>query len=298
MKKKKNYRLNKPWEPYVFLAPWLLGLFGLTLIPMVMSLYYSFTDFDMFTPPRWVGFQNYINIFTNDPRAIRSMRVTFTFVALTIPFQLTFALILAVVLRKNIKGVRTYRAVYYLPSLLGGSIAISILWRQIFNQDGLVNQFLALVGIEGINWIAMPQTALYTIVFLAIWQFGASMVIFLGGLKQISQEYYEAAEIDGAGKLASFFRITLPLLTPMIFFNIVMGIINAFQAFTPAFIISGGTGRPLDSTLFYTLYLYIRGFTQFAMGYASALAWLLVVFLAIATALMFLGARKWVFYDE
>jgi len=202
------------------------------------------------------------------------------------------------VLKKNITGVRIYRAIYYLPSLFGGSVAIAILWRQLFNKTGIINKILAVFGITGINWIATPSTALYTLILLGVWQFGASMVIFLGGLKQISQDYYEAAEIDGASKVKQFFHITLPLLTPMVFFSLVMTIINAFQSFTSAYIISGGTGSPIDSTLFYTLYLYIKGFQHFSMGYASAMAWGLLIVIGLITGVMFLVGRFWVYYDE
>lgn len=293
----KKYKFNRPWEGYAFLAPWLLGFILFTAIPMVLSLYFSFTQYDIVTPPKWVGFKNYIDMI-KDPRVHKSLQVTFTYVALGVPFQVAFALLLAVIFKRDMPGVRLYRAIYYLPSLFGGSVAVAILWRQLFNKEGAINQLLALVGIQGSNWIASPSTALYTLILLLIWQFGSPMVIFLGGLKQISPDYYEAAEIDGAGKIGTFFHITLPLLTPMVFFNIVMTIINAFQAFTPSYIISGGTGAPVDSTLFYTLYLYIKGFQHFSMGYASALAWVLLIIIAIITAVMFLLAQKWVYYDE
>jgi multiple sugar transport system permease protein len=294
---KRSFAYNKPWEAYVFLSPWILGLLGFTVIPMFMSLYFSFTHYDMITSPIWAGIENYAQM-VKDPRAIKSITVTMTYVFGGVPLQLAFALLIATVLKKNHHGVRYYRAMYYLPSLFGGSVAVSILWRQIFNSEGVVNRFLALFGIKGINWIGTPGTVLYTLIILHIWQFGSSMVIFLGGLKQISGDYYEAAEIDGAGKISSFFHITLPLLTPMVFFNVIMAIINAFQAFTPSYIISGGTGSPLDSILFYTLYLYIKGFRQFSMGYASALAWVLLVIIAVITRLMFIIADKWVYYDE
>lgn len=272
----KKYRYDKPWEAYVFLAPWIIGFFAFTVIPMIVSLFFSFTRFDVLTPPEWIGLSNYVNLI-NDPRVHNSILVTLRFVVISIPLQLTFALLAAMALRKNIRGVRYYRAAFYLPSLLGGSVAIAILWRQVFNREGLFNMVLATFGIEGLNWIATPQTALYTLITLAIWQFGTPMIIFLGGLKQIPREYYEAAEVDGAKKVGMFFHITLPLLTPIVFFNVVMSIIGAFQAFTSAFIISGGTGGPVDSTMFYSLYLFIRGFQHFSMGYASALAWTLLV---------------------
>lgn len=293
----KRAHLNKQWEAYVFLAPWLLGLFGFTIIPMGMSLFFSFTSYDIATSPVWAGLSNYAEML-RDTRLHKSLSVTFTYVLGSIPFQLSFALMLAVLLKRSRKGVRFYRAVYYLPSLFGGSVAVALLWRQLFNKTGVINQFLAVIGVQGKNWIATPNTVLYTLILLAIWQFGSSMVVFLGGLKQIPTDYYEAASIDGANKLQLFFKITLPLLTPMVFFNLVMTIINAFQAFTPSYIISQGTGGPINSTLFYTLYLYIKGFRQFNMGYASAMAWVLLIIIGVVTALMFLAANKWVYYED
>jgi multiple sugar transport system permease protein len=233
-----------------------------------------------------------------DPRVAKSLGVTFKYVLFGIPFQLSFALFLAVLLKKQRPGARLYRAVYYLPSLFGGSVAVALLWRQIFNKEGIINRLLALLSIEGKNWIATPDTALYTLILLSIWQFGSSMVIFLGGLQQIPQDLYEAGSIDGANKFNLFLNITLPLLTPMVFFNLIMTIINAFQAFTPSYIISGGTGSPVDSTLFYTLYLYINGFKQFKMGYASAMAWVLLLLIGLITAAMFGIGKKWVYYDD
>lgn len=285
------------WVGYAFLAPWLLGFFGLTVIPMISSLYFSFTKYDMLTDPVMYGVQNYSNML-RDAKFAKSFMVTVKYVFVSVPLQLAFALFVAMLLKKNRRGIRLYRAVYYLPSLFGGSVAVSILWRQLFNKEGLFNQILSLFGVKGINWIATPGTALNTLIVLAVWQFGASMVIFLAALKQIPEDYYEASRIDGAGAVKQFFYITLPVLTPMVFFNIVMAFINAFQAFTPAYIVSGGTGAPLNSTLFYTLYLYIKAFGKFEMGYASAMAWVLLVMIAIVTGLLFLSAKLWVFYDE
>ncbi|WP_412710581.1 carbohydrate ABC transporter permease [Atrimonas thermophila] len=291
----RKYAHNR--EGYAFLAPWLLGFILFTAIPMILSFYFSFTQYDVLTPPKWIGLKNYIDM-TKDPRLHKSLQVTFTYVGLGVPLQIVFALFVAIVLHRDKPGIRFYRGIYYLPSLFGGSVAVAILWRQVFNKEGLLNQLLALLGIEGKNWIALPETALYTLIVLLVWQFGSPMVIFLSGLKQIPKEYYEAAMIDGAGKTRMLFNITLPMLTPLIFFNLVMGIINAFQAFTPAYIISGGTGAPVDSTLFYTLYLYIKGFQHFSMGYASALAWVLLAIMSVITAIMFFLSRFWVHYEE
>ncbi|MBS7030331.1 MAG: sugar ABC transporter permease [Clostridium sp.] len=264
---------------------------------MIASLYFSFTQYDMLTPAIPVGLKNYESLFA-DGRFINSLKVTFKYVIVSVPLQLAFALLVALMLKKNRRGVKVYRAMYYLPSLFGGSVAVSILWRQLFNKEGVFNQILAVFGIEGKNWIATPSSALNTLIVLAVWQFGASMVIFLASLKQIPEDYYEAATLDGAGKIAQFFRITLPLLTPMVFFNIVMQVINAFQSFNSAYIISNGSGGPLDSTLFYSLYLYIKAFNHFQMGYASAMAWILLLIIAVVTGLMFLFAKFWVFYDD
>lgn len=264
---------------------------------MVASLYFSFTNYDMFNPPVFAGLSNYVNMF-KDERFLKSLQVTFVYVFVGVPFQLIFALLVALVLQRNRHGVTVYRAIYYLPSLFGGSVAVAILWKQLFSDTGVFNKIIGIFGIKGINWIATPSTALNTLILLAIWQFGAPMVIFLAALKQIPVDYYEAATIDGAGKMRRFFSITLPLLTPMVFFNIVMQIISAFQSFTPAYVISGGTGTPLDSTLFYTLYLYIKAFSQFQMGYASAMAWFLLLIISAITGLLFLSAKKWVYYDD
>ena len=202
-------------------------------------------------------------------------------------------------LDRGIRGVAVYRATFYLPSLLGASVAIAILWRQIFGSDGLINQLLHLtLGVKPPGWVTHPDYALWTLVVLAIWQFGSPMIIFLAGLRQIPQDLYEAASMDGAGPMRQFFRITLPLLAPVIFFNLVFQTIEGFKAFTPAFIVSGGIGGPVDSTLFYSLYLYIEAFGNFRMGYASALAWLLLVIIGVFTAIAFLTSRYWVYYED
>ncbi len=283
---------------YLFLLPWFIGFFGLTIGPIITSLYLSFTDFDLLTSPEWVGAENYIRMFTNDPKFWASMRVTMFFVIFSVPLKLAFALAVAMLLNRGMRGLPLYRALFYLPSLLGASVAIAILWRQIFARDGLVNDFLALFGIEGPSWISNPQYSLWTLIVLSIWQFGSPMIIFLAGLRQIPQDMYEAASLDGAGKWRQFYKITLPLLTPVVFFNAIIQTIEAFKSFTPAFIISGGTGNPINSTLFYTLYLYQEAFGFFRMGYASALAWVLLAMVGLFTAFSFLTSKYWVHYDD
>ncbi len=283
---------------YLFLLPWLIGFLGLTIGPILTSFYLSFTHFDLLTAPRWAGIDNYMRMFTNDPKFAASMRVTFTFVIFSVPLKLAFALGVALLLNRGMKGLPLYRALFYLPSLLGASVAIAILWRQIFAGNGLVNQLLANFGIQGPSWISNPNTSLWTLIILAVWQFGSPMIIFLAGLRQIPQDMYEAASLDGASKWRQFWKITLPMLTPVVFFNAIIQTIEAFKSFTPSFIISGGTGGPINSTLFYTLYLYNEAFGFFRMGYASALAWVLLAIVALFTAFSFLTSKFWVHYDD
>jgi multiple sugar transport system permease protein len=203
-----------------------------------------------------------------------------------------------VFLDKGLRGLPFYRSIFYLPSLLGGSVAVAILWKQIFGTTGLVNQVLAMIGIEGPGWISDPNTALGSIILLHVWTFGSPMIIFLAGLRQIPNMYYEAAEVDGATTMQKFWRITIPMLSPIIFFNLVLQIIGSFQSFTQAFIVSGGNGGPSDSTMFFTLYLYQKGFGQFDMGYASAMAWFLLVIIGAFTAINFIASKYWVSYDD
>ncbi|WP_233416829.1 carbohydrate ABC transporter permease [Halovulum marinum] len=283
----------------MFLLPWLIGFLGLTLGPTLASFYLSFTDYDLLTSPRWSGLKNYEYAFLYDRRLGNAIEVTFTYVLWSVPLKLAVALGLAMVLDRSVRGVSFYRATFYLPSLLGASVAIAVLWRQLFGADGLVNQLLFMVtGIQGPAWVTHPDYALSTLIVLAIWQFGSPMIIFLAGLRQVPQDLYEAASMDGASGWRQFRKITLPLLAPVIFFNLVLQTIEAFKAFTQAYIVSGGTGGPVDSTLFYSLYLYEEAFANFRMGYASALAWLLLVIIAIFTAIAFGTSKYWVYYED
>ena len=283
---------------YLFLSPWLIGFFFLALGPILASLYLSFTRYDMVTPPVWDGLGNYQYMFQYDRRFYKALQVTFLFVALSVPLRLAMALGVAMLLDKGLRTIGLYRAIFYLPSLLGASIAIALLWREMFGLDGVVNGVLALFGIEGIGWITSPDTSIYTIVILAMWQFGSPMLIFLAGLRAIPRDLYEAAEIDGTPPWRRFTRITLPMLAPVIFFNLVLQTIEAFKTFTSAFIISNGTGAPADSLLFYTVYLFNEAFKFFRMGYASALAWVLLIIIAAFTALAFATSKYWVHYEN
>jgi multiple sugar transport system permease protein len=251
--KKANGRDNK--AAYVFLLPWLIGLVVITVGPMLMSLYLSFTDYNLLQPPQWVGIDNFVRMF-GDARLHNSLRVTFTYVLVGVPLQLAVALVIALVLDKGLRGLPFYRSIFYLPSLLGGSVAVAILWKQIFGTTGLVNQVLAMIGIQGPGWISDPNTALGSIILLHVWTFGSPMIIFLAGLRQIPRDLYEAASVDGAGRLTQFWQITIPMLSPVIFFNLILQMIHAFQSFTQSFVVSGGSGGPVDSTLLYTLYMY------------------------------------------
>ena len=288
----------------LFLLPWFIGLGVIVVGPMLASLYLSFTNYDLFRDPEFIGLQNYARLF-EDSRLAQSLQVTFTYVFVSVPLQLVAALGLAMVLDRGVRGLPFYRSVFYLPSLLGASVAIAILWRQLFGTDGMFNQAIEwfnsiqpLIQLGTHGWVSDPDYALSTLMVLNIWTFGSPMVIFLAGLRQIPEMYYEAASIDGASKARQFISITFPLLTPVLFFNLVLQIINAFQTFTQAFIVSGGTGGPVDSTLFYTLYLYLQGFANFDMGYASAMAWLLAIIIGAMTALNFFASKYWVFNDD
>jgi multiple sugar transport system permease protein len=289
--KRKNQRSG-----YLFLLPWFLGML-FTIIPFFASLYLAFTDYNLFTAPNFVGMANFQAMF-EDPRLLQSLKVTFIYTFVSVPISLAVALLIAIVLNRGLQGLAIYRSVYYLPSLLGGSVAIVMLWRYIFGNDGIVNGALGLLGIQGPAWVTDPEFALSTLIVLNVWTFGSPMVIFLAGLRQVPTMYYEAASIDGASRWRQFRSITLPLISPIIFFNLIMQLIGSFQTFTQGYVMSGGTGGPADSTLFYNLYLYQKGFTEFEMGYASAMAWLLLMIIAIFTAINFIASKFWVFYDN
>lgn len=264
---------------------------------MIASLVLSFTNYNLLGRMEWIGLGNYVRMFTDDPRFADAAWVTLRYVVVSVPLQLAFALAIAVLLNTGLRGLSFYRSVYYLPSLLGTSVAVALLWRQIFGSDGLVNQALGALGLSGMpNWIASPAWALGTLMVLNVWTFGSPMIIFLAGLRQVPDELYEAASIDGAGRWRRFWSVTIPLISPVIFFNLVLQMIHSFQAFTQAYIISGGTGGPIDSTLFYTLLIYQKAFTDFDMGYASAMAWVLLVVIALFTWVAFATQGKWVHY--
>lgn len=288
---------NKQWfAGYVFISPWLIGFLLLTLWPIAQSFYLSFTQYSLLESPVWTGGDNYVKILTDDSTFAKSLSVTFMFVLFSVPLKLFFSLMVAMALNKSLRGMNLYRTAIYFPSLIGGSIAVAALWRNMFGIDGYINQMLGWFGIQGMGWISNPDTSLGTLILLNTWQFGSTMVIFLAGLKQIPQELYESASVDGAGKARKFISITLPMLSPVMFFNLVLGIIGSFQTFTSAFIIT--KGGPINSTYMYALFLYEKAFKHYQMGYASALAWILLVIVALLTVINFAASRYWVFYES
>lgn len=282
---------------YAFLTPWLIGFFGLTAVPMIYSLYLSFTKYNIFQPPKWIGLDNYIRLFTSDPNFIQSAQITLVYVFIGTPITLAAALAVAMLLNYRDKGAGFFRSAFYAPSLIGGSVSVAIVWRAMFSSDGPVDSGLQIFGIDLGGWIGNPSLVLPMMILLAVWQFGATMVIFLAGLKQIPKELYEAAEMDGANAYRRFRAVTIPMLSPVIFFNLLLGLIGAFQVFASAYIISNGTGGPAGMTNFITVYLYKRGFSDGQMGYAAAIAWVLLVVVAVIASILFRTQRSWVHYS-
>ncbi|MET4157187.1 multiple sugar transport system permease protein [Agromyces sp. PvR057] len=281
---------------YGFLVPWLIGFLGLTLGPMIYSLYLAFTKYNLFKDPEWVGFDNFVRMFTDDPQYLQSVQITLIYVLVGTPIKLAAALGIAMLLNYRNKGSGFFRSSFYAPSLIGASVSVAIVWRAMFSTDGPVDNSLSFFGIELGGWVGNVALVVPMMILLAVWQFGAPMVIFLAGLKQIPQELYEAAEVDGAGPVRKFRSVTIPMLSSVIFFNLLLELINAFQIFASAYIISNGSGGPAGMTNYYTVYLYKRGFADLQMGYASAMAWVLVIVVAIIAFILFKTSTRWVHY--
>lgn len=280
---------------YVLIAPWLVHLLVFTLGPVVTSLYLSFTQYDIVNPATWIGLANYQRLFTADPLFYQSLRVTAIWVVVGLPLRLIVALFFAVLLNQKVPAIGFFRTVYYLPSVVSG-VAVALLWVWVLQpQFGLLNYFLHMVGLPGPLWLASPTWALPGFIVMSLWTVGSTMIIFLAGLQGIPLELYEAAEIDGAGRVRRFFNVTIPLITPVIMFNLVIGIINSFQVFTQAFVMTNG--GPNNATLFYVLYLYRVAFQYSQMGYASALAWILFLIILVLTLLVFRSSGRWVYYE-
>ncbi|MBN1348626.1 sugar ABC transporter permease [candidate division KSB1 bacterium] len=293
-------KIKEAASGYAFASPWLIGFMVFTLGPMLFSLYLSFTDWNLLKKLddiRLIGFDNYVRIFSHDPRFWISLENTAFYTFFSVPLGIIGALLLALLLNQQVKGIALFRTIFYLPSVVSG-VATAVLWMWVFNpQFGIVNSMLRWFGIEGPGWLIDPNWSKPTLIIMSLWRLGGSMLIYLAGLQNIPDHLYEAADLDGANRLQKFWNVTIPSLTPTIFFNLVMSIIGSFQVFTTVYIISDGAGSPQQSTLFYVLYLYKKAFQEYEMGYASALAWILFVIILFFTLLIIKSSALWVYYE-
>lgn len=296
-KKKNSIQRRQNIQGYAFIMPWLLGLFLFTLIPMIFSAALSLCNWNIVTGTstiKFVGFDNYTRLFA-DPKFWQSLKVTFKFCLITIPCYQIISLLIAFLLTLDIKGMKVFRLIYFLPSIIP-TIACTMIWTRIFAQDGILNKALKIIGITGPTWLTDRNTALYALMIMGIWGIGNTMIIYLSGLQGVSEELKEAARIDGAKGHQIFFKITLPMISPTIFFNVVMAVIGSFQYFTQAYVMT--EGGPMNSTLFYNLYLYQKAYKDFEMGYASAMAWVMFVIILILTMFVIKSSSFWVYYQN
>lgn len=294
-------RRREAWEGYLFAAPWLLGFLLFTAGPMIVSVLMSLSAWDGITPVsrvRWVGVENYRTLFTSDPRFVKAMQNTLAYVLTAVPFGTLNALGMALLLNQEVRGQAIFRTLFYMPSVVSG-VATSMMWTWLYNPSfGPINFLLSKMGVPQEHlpgWLTDPDWALGSLVFMALWGVGNSMLIYLAGLQGVPQHLYEAADLDGASAWKRFLAVTLPMLTPTLLFNLVMGIIGSFQTFTQAFIMTGG--GPEDATLFVVLYLYQKAFQQFQMGYASAMAWILFTLVMTLTLSLLHSSKRWVYYE-
>ncbi|MCI7737700.1 MAG: sugar ABC transporter permease [Clostridiales bacterium] len=281
---------------FFLILPWLIGFCVFKLYPFISSLVYSFTDYDLFKGAQhFVGFQNYIDAFTKS-KNVKALQVTFAYAFMTVPLKLIFALFIAYILNFKIKGVGLFRTAYYVPSILGGSVAIAVLWKALFKSDGVVNTILTMLGFESINFLADKSWALFIICLLRVWQFGSAMVLFLAALKGVPEDLYEAASIDGASKARQFVSITIPLISPVIFYNLVTQLVQAFQEFNGPYIIT--QGGPRNATTLISLIVYNTAFKDYKVGMSSAMAWVMFVIVMVLTLISFASQKKWVYYSD
>lgn len=294
--KKSDFKKLDNIYGYLFISPWLIGFFLVTLIPFVYSLYLAFTDYRIIAAPEWIGLDNFKKMFTADKDFWLSFKITLKFALIQIPTKLAVSLLVAVILSRVTKVTNGYRVAFYIPSLMGGTVAVAMTWKQLWGPKGAINQMLEAIGIKGVNWLHDTDTALYILIILGLWQFGSQMLIFLAAIKNVPASLHEAAIIDGAGSARRFWSITLPMITSSLFFNLINGIIGALQVFNSAFLVT--EGGPLKSTLFYALYQYRQAFEYMNMGYASAMAWFLMMVIVVFTALIFKSQSAWVYYED
>ena len=289
-------KLEQGYMGFILILPWLIGFCIFKLYPFVSSLVYSFTDYDLFKGVQnVVGFQNYIDAFTK-PKNVKALQVTFTYAFMTVPLKLIFALFIAYILNFKIKGVGLFRTAYYVPSILGGSVAIAVLWKALFKNDGVINTILAMLGFESINFLADKNWALFIICLLRVWQFGSAMVLFLAALKGVPEDLYEAASIDGATKGRQFLSITIPLISPVIFYNLVTQLVQAFQEFNGPYIITNG--GPRNATTLISVIVYNTAFKDYKVGMSSAMAWVMFVIVMVLTVIAFVSQKKRVYYSD
>ena len=279
----------------VYILPWLIGMVFLTLYPFINALVISFTDYNLVREPNFIGLANYTKLF-QDEDFLGTLTATLKYTVITVPLQLAFALFIAYILNFKLKGINFFRTAYYIPSLLGGNVAVAVLWRFLFQQDGLINRIIGVVVIQPVAWLSSPGGAMSVIIILKVWQFGSAMLIFLAALKDVPQDLYEAASVDGSTKLHSFIHITMPLITPTIFFNLVMQLVNAFQEFNGPYLVTGK--GPLNATYLTSMYIYDNAFKYFNMGYASAASWILFLIIVAVTLILFATQDKWVYYSD
>lgn len=280
---------------YLCISPWIVGFLVFILGPMIASLYISFTRWNLLEEARWVGMANFERLFLRDDKFWQALKVTVLYTLMYVPTELIGGLGLALLMNQKIRGIKIVRTIYYLPSVLAG-VAYVVVWMWMLNPEGgLINGFLNVLGLEGPRWLTDPDTALYAIWIMSIWGLGRTAIIYLAGLQDVPGEIYEAASLDGAREGRLFWSITIPLITPTIFFNLVLSIISTFQTFTSAFVATNG--GPLDSTLFYVLYIYRQAFGSFRMGYASAMAWILFIIILILTLIVVRSSSRWVYYE-
>lgn len=281
---------------YAFIAPWTVGFIIFTIGPMLASLFFSFTDYNIVESPHWIGITNYVNLF-NDDLFWHSLKITFKFAVIALPLGLVFSYLIAVLLNLKIAGINIWRTIYFLPSVIAG-VAVALLWARIFDPKfGILNPILANFGIKGPGWFSDPDWAMSALVIMSLWGVGGNVIIYLAGLQGVPTDLYDAAKVDGATALQRFWYVTLPMTTPVIFYNLVLGLIGTFQYFTEVYVISGGTGGPARATLFYNLYLYQNAFRYFHMGYASTMAWVLFIIVLGLTLLIFRSSEIWVYYE-